>query len=218
MQLEAAIAAALITSGASFLGATLAQLLSHYFTLRRENAEREATAANYQLHLTFDVVSVVSELEALLTNVGILNGPGQFRAPGPDPLPLKNASDAYTKLEFNLYVNPQFMLNMRSFLLQAKEMEQYIRRKKVGKLEDHEVLLVIELYLQGLSYIVGSVKSIREKKKTYISDPTFDEVVSVYHSAIGYRLPDREVFEAAKKLNVELKNAMDARLANQAVE
>jgi len=210
MQNETALFAALITAGASFLGATLAQLLSHFFSLRREKAARATAARNYQLHLTFDMVSIVSGLESLLREIKLLSGPGNFRAPGPDPLPLKKADDSYTRLNFNLDVNPQFMLNVRGFFSQTKVMENYVRNRKLGKLEDYEVLLVIQLYLQGLSYVVASIRQLNSNKRTHISEPTYKEIVSVYHSDIGFTLPDEKIFEAAKNLAVQSKTALTA--------
>ena len=50
---------ALLTASASFLGATLAQIATHLFTLRREHILRDEKADRYVEHIKFDIVLAV---------------------------------------------------------------------------------------------------------------------------------------------------------------
>jgi hypothetical protein len=203
---------AIITAGASFAGATLAQILSHAFTLRRETLAKIRAAKNYQLHLTFDIVSVVAELERMLTAVGLLQGRGQYKTLAPDAFRLKPPTDTYAKLPFDSYVSPQFMLNARKFFLQSEESMAYIRSlQPEHKLSDFTVFFLAALYMQGLSYIVASIETVQRKpplfrkpKKIPIGSPTYDQIVQVYNAHIGYTVPDRAIFDAAEKLDAEV--------------
>jgi hypothetical protein len=213
---------AIITAGASFAGATLAQILSHAFTLRRETLAKIRAAKNYQLHLTFDMVSVVADLERTLRAVGLLEGKGQYKTLRSDTLRLGHPTDTYSKLAFDAYVGPQFMLNARKFFLQSEQTMTYVRSlEPEHKLSDFTVFFLAALYLQGLSYIVASIKNIQRKphlfgkpNRTPIGPLTYDQVVQVYNADIGYAVPDRAIFDAAEKLDAEVGKDLKPKTAS----
>ena len=205
--------APIVIAAMSFLGATLAQIVSHLFTLRREHTLRKEKADRYVEHIKFDIVLAVSELEDLIGSTHLNSVDREFVLG-----PRRSYSHPYInliqRLDFNVDINPQFMLNTRKFFsLFDQEMERFSREVKGDKVSNQNMFAVVTLFLKGLEYIVATYRiqnrswiARKMERRVPIIEVSYQDVLDSYEP-IGFKVPDKTIFDSAKEFQSKVIRA-----------
>lgn len=204
----------IITASASFLGATIAQILSHHFALKREKSLIKNKTIGYINHITFDLALANNELSHYLRGVGVQGDNRKFIWKGTHDFGNEyiNLSE---KLSFEFSVPGQFILNTKKFFSNFRtETKRYADLPIGTELTFMRVATTNRLYLLSLKYIWGSYQAYlkpgknKHKKGFQLTAPTYDEVIEAY-SVINFTLPDRNIYEAA----IAIENELEIRLS-----
>jgi hypothetical protein len=141
---------AIATLAAAFAGATCAQTLSHWFTIRRENLLRWAASQRYVDHIKFDYVLAVSALERLLDRVTLTADADLFDLRSSKGTYKLDNGNLLETLDFDLSVDPQFMFNARRwFAAFHQEVERFnvSEELSVAKVQLNYLAQTLRLYL-----------------------------------------------------------------------
>jgi len=198
---------AIVTVGAAFAGATCAQVLSHLFTIRRENLLRWQASQRYIDHTKFDYVLAVSSLERLLSRATLIADADEFDWRSTAGTYKLDHSDLLGTLDYDLNVNPQFMFNARRwFAAYHQETERFSTPEAIRatRIQLNFLAQTLRLYLWGLTEVVNAdrrrAKPRHFGKIAYVDGTASYEEVAAVYKKIGYPLPDRSIFDLSTKL------------------
>lgn len=147
---------AIATLGAAFAGATCAQVLSHLFTIRREDLLRWQAAQRYIDHIKFDYVLAVSSLERLLKRVTLVADADEFDLRGTTGTYKLDNGDLLGRLDFDLNVNPQFMFNARRWFAAYHQETERFNTREPARVQLNYLAQTLRLYLWGLTEVVNA--------------------------------------------------------------